>query len=343
MKTGAERELIGDTLTAVEHSTGLQGKVLAYPSGLGDAGFDAIVELGGKRLSVQAKRLVDRVSSISSARNQLVHEESEGRSDGALFVTEYLSPVLLQTCREVGLNAADASGNVFLRTPGNLVFVSGLPRRSKPAFERLGWTSTAVRLGLVLLTDPKSTNGTFRNLSELAGVSLGSVGRTLEWFEERRFLVTEGLGKRRAIRSDALLGEWAVAYAARVRPRLTTHRFELPISADLNWWKQLKIAPAVWSGETAAAKLHRELRPATFEIYANPLDFAGWLSDFVRGNRLRANNNGEVVVRERFWGFASATSEDIAPLPVVYSDLLSIPDPRVADAADKVRRVFQLH
>jgi hypothetical protein len=340
MESAAENRLVGDALAAVEQSTGLKGKVLSYPTE-GDAGFDAIVEMGGQRLVVEAKRLVDRVSVISGVRNQLARNYLEGRADGTLLVSEYLSPVLLQTCREVGLNAADASGNVFLRSPGNLVFVSGFPRRSKAVSETLGWTSAAVRIGLVLLSQPERSSETFRNLSDLAGVSLGSVGRTLEWFEDRRFLVIDGPGKRRTIRSDELLGEWAIAYAARVRPRLKTHRFDLPISPEVKWWKHSKIAPAVWSGETAAAKMYGDVRPATFEIYVNPSGFAGWLSDFVRSNRLRANHNGPVVIRERFWGPVSSRSE-VAPLPVIYSDLLSIPDPRVADQAELVRRDFQL-
>lgn len=341
-----EKQLVLDAMLAIKRSAGLFGTVIECAVPQSGASVDSsqpveCVNLGGQQLVIEVRQTIDRVSSISSVCNQLQRTNLPDPACGTLLVTEYLSPTLLQTCREMGLNAVDASGNIFLRTPSNMVCVTGTPRRAKPASERLGWTSTAVKVGLVLLTDPSVTSTTLRNIAELAVVSLGSVGKTLDWFEERRFLArSDSAREHRVLRRDELLDEWAIAFASRVRPRLDGRRFSCSLSEKPNWWKSELRPPAVWSGEVAGAKLFGELRPQTYEVYVAPQDRSSWLSGFVRDNHLGADRDGNVVVRDRFWGSLPSSENLRAPLPIVYADLLAIPDPRAASTARRVRDEF---
>jgi hypothetical protein len=342
-----ETQLVLDAMMAIERSAGLVGKPIrcmvpeldVVPAGRSKSSKTVeCVDLGGQRLVIEAKQTIDRVSSISTVCSQLQRIDLPDPSCGTLLVTEYLSPTLLQTCREIGLNAVDASGNVFLESGEKFVFVSGRPRRHQNGSDKLGWSSSAVKVGLVLLAHPSAASTTLRNIAELAVVSLGSVGKTLAWFEERRFLVrSDSAREHRVLRRDDLLDEWAVAFASRLRPRLDSRRFSRSSSGKTDWWKSELLPPAVWSGEVAGAKLFGELRPQTYEVYVAPQDRSAWLSGFVRAHRLGADRDGTIIVRDRFWGSLSTLEGLRAPLPIVYADLLAIPDPRAASTAKRVR------
>ncbi len=328
----SEVDLIERALDALAESSGIRGRIQR----LGGSGEepDAIVEFGQHLFAVEAKRTVDRSATLSAAANRLRHYVSASNVDGGVLVSEYLSTVMIERCRSMGLNAVDASGNAFLRFDDTLILVSGRRPKDPPSAQRLGWASAAVRVGLLVLSTPDFAEHTYREIGAAAGVALGSVGPALEWFERRGFLSDE---RRRVRRHPELLSEWSVAYETRVRPRLASQRFASTESLPRSWWNTEDVTPGCWSGETGAALALGDFRPELFTIYVNREDRTALVRRLARTHRLRSDPTGAVEIVDRFWNFEHQDRSDVAPWPLVYADLLRAGDPRTVELADRLR------
>ncbi len=296
---------------------------------------DAVVRINERTFLTEVKSTVDRVDALRNAQLQL-RRLAEARTpaiDDTLLVTSHLTPHLLNTCRELKLNAIDGSGNAHLAWDNTVVVVSGRPRQTRTE-ARLGWTANAVRLALVALAAPEALNSPQRSIATSAGISLGSVGSTLDWLESRRFLLRRENGFS-VTRRNELLAEWSVAYPARLRPRLKPQHFAAP--SGMRHWAKTEIAPGEWSGEVAAALRHGDLRPATAELYVNPAARRDVVRRVVRDFHLRPDPAGELTVLDRFWGFDNSQGSETVPWPVAYADLLHIGDPRTTEAAARIK------
>ena len=329
----SEVDLIERALDALAETSGIRGRIQRRRRRLEEP--DAIVRFGQRLFAVEAKRTVDRSATLSAAANRLEHYVSASDVDGGVLVSEYLSTVMIERCRLMGLNAVDASGNAFLRFDDTLVVVSGRHPKARPSAPRLGWASAAVRVGLLVLSTPDVAERTYREISTAAGVALGSVGPVLEWFERRGFLSDE---RHRVRRHAELLSEWSVAYETRVRPRLALQRFVSTESLPRSWWNKADVTPGCWSGEAGAALALGDFRPELFTIYVNREDRATLIRRLVRTHRLRADPTGTVEIVDRFWNFEHPDRPDVAPWPLVYADLLRAGDPRTHELADRLRQ-----
>lgn len=327
-----EMELLDAVVAAVHESTGLQIRTSKRRGSVADkARFDTTVH--GRTFLTEIKCTVDRVAALKNAHTKSDGSASPVRYDDTLLVTRYLSDHLLGAARELKVNVADASGNVCLQWDDTLILVSGRPRLDPPK-QHLGWTGSAVRLGLLALAAPEAMNAPQRSIAGSAGVSLGSVGPTVEWLEDRRFIVRTDRRRSVARRSE-LLTEWAVAYSARVRPKLRTQRFTLP--KDPGWWKTANVAPAEWSGEVAAAITQGNLKPTSAEMYVDASSRATVVRRLVSSHRFVPDPAGPFAVVERFWRFDHHGVARTVPWPLVYADLLHKGDPRTTKAAHSVR------
>ena len=326
------KELLDAVVTAVHESTGLQIRTSKRRGSATDkARFDTTVH--GRTFLTEIKPTIDRVAALTSPHAKSGESASSIGYDDTLLVTRYLSNHLLDAARELKVNVADASGNACLQWDDTLILVSGR-RRLDPPKQHLGWTGSAVRLGLLALASPEVMNETQRFIAAAAGVSLGSVGPAVEWLEERRFIVRAN-GRLTTARRSELLTEWSVAYSARVRPKLRTQRFIVP--NDSPWWKTANVAPAEWSGEVAAAITQGNLKPTTAELYVDPTSRATVVRRLVSSHRLAPDPAGPLAVVERFWSLDHNGVEHTVPWPLIYADLLHIGDPRTTEAGWAVR------
>ena len=96
------------------------------------------------------------------------------------------------------------------------------------------------------------------------------------------------------------------------------------------WWTEFDQPEygVVLGGEPAVERLTRYLRPETAIVYGakpNPR----FLLDF----RMRTDTMGPVEVLKRFWNFEGEDAV-VAPLPLVYADLLAIGDARCLETAN---------
>lgn len=255
-----------------------------------------------------------------------------GGTEESLLVTDYITPPLADELRRNGVQFADAAGNAFLRRDGLLVFVSGRKPVERPRGTPTPrvFRTTGLKVTFALLSLPELVDATQRDIAAAAGVALGNVPaildglRQLGWIDEVR-------GERRLLDRERLLGQWTEAYARSLEPTLVLSRFTAP---DPRWWRRSDITKhaAQWGGETAAALLHRHLTPERIVIYAAQVP-----SKMLIEHRLKADPNGDIVLRQRFWNFdVPWKRQDLVPPLLIYADLLTNGDGRSLAAAKQI-------
>jgi hypothetical protein len=261
---------------------------------------------------------------------------SGGDLDRQIIVTGYISEPAARILHKSGVQYIDAAGNMFLRGPGLLIDIRGRRRpaateSTKPKTLRAFRTS-GVRVLFSLLCEPESVAAPYRQIAHRSSVSLGTVQQVLTELEANGYIYNNG--HRRLQRLNELFDRWVEAYILNLGPKLTLGRFD---AADHNWWRSiepiLRTEDAQWGGETAAHRLKTRLSPEKTVIYAAAIP-----NGLVIAGRLRkAQNEGDVEIRRRFWNFEEDHRPITVPTPLVYADLVASTDPRQREAADQLR------
>lgn len=264
-----------------------------------------------------------------------------------LLITEYVGPDLADRLKAQDLQFADTAGNAFLHGPGLLVWVKGSrpartpeddlrmdlrKRTAARAFEPAG-----VKILFALLCDPQLVNRPYREIADKAGVAHGTVGWVMAELPHRGYLQNFGpdAGGRKLKQVEHLLGEWAAAYARKLRPNLILGRYR---AKNPDWWIDFDPAKygAVLGAEPAAAKITKHLRPHVITVYADTTP-----PRMLVDAGLRPDPEGKVEVARRFWHFETDnTKKGLAPLPLIYADLLATGDPRNIETAGLIRERY---
>jgi hypothetical protein len=170
-----------------------------------------------------------------------------------------------------------------------------------------------------------------RSLADVAGVSVGSAQTAISVLTSQGYLLGDGRSRRLAGGGE-LLDHWVEAYALRLEPRLALSRFS---AEEPQWWRgaesELKAADALLGGEAAASIIDPNLNPTTTTLYAAQVPVA-----ILKRHRMRRDENGDVLIRRKFWKGPEPTTR-LVPTPLTYADLLTSGDPRERDHAIQLR------
>ncbi len=238
-------------------------------------------------------------------------------------------------CQEAGLNFIDTAGNAFIDVPGCYVFITG---KQRPERELVGsghevmGSASALRVIFTLLTEPDMPASPIRDIATMAGVSLGSAAKAIEGLRSLGYLSPGDTKSRRLLAVDALKTEWARNYPIALRNKLQPQRYA---PQNVQWWKDAKLQPeaAAWGGEVGAALKTSYLQPEQITIYC-------WKDrgKLLMQHRLRPDPNGSVEILDAFWVPPSSSAEPIAPLLLIYADLMTSLDGRNREVASMLRK-----
>ena len=345
-----EDELIERAIAAVRDTAGLifsfvtaeaTRKTARAKGNQADALLD--IAIGGKtrRVVVECKSRVDRVSAILQVKSRL---EAARECTLPLLVTYHMSATMADQCREAGLNFIDTAGNCYLEDEGFFVLVKGnRPAEdgpARPADYRGGTSYSALRLIFSLICKPELLGASYRELIDVAGISLGSVGSIFDDLESRGLLSPRDKKKQRHFLDlPRLREEWASNYAHKLKPRLKAQRFSVPDTAP-EWWQRLTDMRGefLWGSEAAAAKLDGHLKPVSATLYTKRKWDKTTITRLVQEYRLRADTHGTIEIVESFWNFDDAyTARNVVPPLLIYADLLALMDPRATEAAIELK------
>ena len=320
-------------MSATGRGFGLQGEVLewqAQAEGHGRTSARIQLRLGAWQQDFFAEMKIGlRPQTLS-----LVQQQLATHGEKALLIADHVTPPMAEWLRAHDIRFIDAAGNAYLHNPPLYVWVKGERPIAQVAAARGGsraFTPSGLQVILALLCRPGAAENTYRHLATLAGVAHGTVGWVMPELQALGFISTIS-GKRRLLNVEVLLDRWAEAYLRTLRPRLLLGHYWTDDLAD---WKDAQIGKyhVTLGGEAAAARLTGQLRPGRITLYASRTD-PRLQVDF----RLRKAEPGNIEVLRKFW--AIDPDAEIAPLPVVYADLIGTGDARCFEAARMIKEQF---
>lgn len=308
----------------------------------GDTRADAFVQIGNG--TVATTYVAEVKQFVTDTTVGAIVEQLRYLGKPPLLVTDYIAPRIADRLRENRIAFVDIAGNAYVKQPGMLIWTKG-HRPEKGVRDQLlldlkrqaatrAFEPGGLKVLFALLCNPELANRPYREIAERAGVAHGTVGWVMAELPHRRFLYDFGKegGGRKLKQVEQLLAEWAAAYARKLKPKLLLGRFQ---AKDPNWWKALD--PAIYGmvlgAEAAAARVTEYLRPAVITLYGVRAE-----PRLIIDHGLRADPKGDVEIAERFWRFETEeTKKGLAPLPLIYADLLATGDPRCIETAGLIR------
>ena len=341
-----EGYLLERAIDALYQQTGLQLRVYATDVGMNGHNVDAIIDVEGYealRFAVEIKKWVQQ-KTVGAIFDQIQCLPGKG-----MLVADYVNPNMAGKMREMNIPFIDAVGNAYINEKPLFVYIKG-NKQEKLAGAKQGraFAPTGIKLIHALLINPELINAPYRDIKDVAGVAIGTIGRTFNDLKEAGFMVELNNKKRRLENKKKLLDRWVEAYLEKLRPKQLVGRFT---TDNEHWWKDvdLTVYGAKWGGETAAAAMTDYLRAEKLTIY---LTKKGG-EELFRDARFRKDDFGEIAVYRAFWddkknkGFMDNLNNEekwagwgnwneqlnlVDPL-IVYADLLATADARNMETA----------
>jgi len=261
---------------------------------------------------------------------QQLKDASREENLPVLLITKYIPSAIAKSFVEEGINYIDAAGNCNIQQNNLLLIIEGkkierLPKTNQArAFQEAG-----VKLIYCLLVHPDNINRSFRELSELSQISLGSVSAIMQELVDSKFLLKTKNKKVLKNKID-LLKRWVIAYNDVLRPKLLLKRMNYINKSEYLNWSNLNLSivseKTLWGGEYAAGIITQNLTPANFTIYTDKM----WQS-VGKSLKLIPDDNGKVEILRLFYNAEKGNT--VSPL-LVYADLMGSGDSRNIEAAE---------
>jgi hypothetical protein len=256
-------------------------------------------------------------------------------------VTEYVTPPLAEKLKAMNTQFADTAGNAYLRLPGMLVWTRGNKPATADTGERVPRTfqPAGIKVLFALICQPELAGATYREIARNSGTALGTINWVMQDLSQMGYL-NAAKRNRRLNAGKRMLDEWALAYARTLRPKLLLGRFQAPTFTDWQLWQPHR-HEALWGGEAAGALLTQNLRPGVLTMHAKQVPARLVAEQKLVNVPDRQTAHGLVEFRRKFWDFDVAqAAPGIAPVALVYADLLATGDARCIETA---RLVYDGH
>lgn len=334
-------EILDEALNAFRQETGLTAEKAWLDVRIPVRYADATIRLGDPARMVEYFAKIKQTLTNLTVGTLTPHLE---RPPGKwLVVTRYVPAYLAKKMKALNMQFIDTVGNAFINDPPLFIFMHGnrATRTTLPHLEEVAWGVAGVKVVFALLCMKELEDATYREIAETVQVALGTVAHALRGLARQGYLLNLGLRGRKLVKRRELLERWITAYAEKLRNRNLIGRFT---TNRENPWEDVDVTNyrAFWGGEVAAHKLTHFMKPDTITIYARkPIE--NLLVDL----RLRKDGAGKIELREQFWNFpALGPIKDVAPLVLVYADLLATADARNVETAkmiydDYLKRHFE--
>lgn len=333
-----ENDLLKRAIEAVWHETGLKltthGEV-----GMDEHRYDATLVVEGYehlRFAVEIKRWAQQ-ANLGALINQIKQMPMKG-----MLVADYVNPKMAEKLRELDVPYIDAVGNVYINEMPLYVFVKGIKNNPRNEIVHIvretqtrgrAFQPTGIKVLYALIRDPQLLNATYREIKDVTGVALGTVGWVINDLKQGGFLIEYNKKHRRLKNKEKLLNKWVEAYLEKLRPKLFIGTFT---AENEYWWKEEREDilgfGAKWGGEVAAAKLTGNLKPEKVTIY---LPKKGG-KELLAKNRFQKDPNGNIQVYRAFWDTEVQNQlhfNDVVDPMIIYADLLATGDPRNLETA----------
>lgn len=295
-----------------------------------DGGSIPFIIINGIRFHCLVKPTVRNSNVFSVVRS--VEEERERTHSPVILATDRLYPKENAFLEKNGISWVDSAGNCCIEYKGLFLKISGNKHTNaaqKKATEKVAEAS--IKLTLFCLQYPEAVALPYRKIMERTGISLGMITRTFDLLKSKGFVVQTEQGRKIAMRAE-LIEWWQQQYNDTLKPKLLLSRLSFRSNETRNAWKDLQLPEGMcWGGDCGANLTDNYLSPGSFEIYT-----AVPSSILIRTGLVVPNPNGEIKMYTQCW-FGEDDS-NVAPLLVVYADLMGSGNSRCYEAALKLKQ-----
>jgi len=268
-------------------------------------------------------------NNISQAVKSLILYRKTDQREKYLVISEYINSSLAEELRTNNINFIDTSGNAFIDHPECYIFIKGNKdiRGSKKNKIYKNMNISDLKLIFTLFIDDKILNSNYRIISKTANISLGSVGRIIEKLKILGYLADMGSKGMKLVNKQSLFEKWCVEFSEKLKPKMLLGVYR----GKNDWWKNYDQTTdnAMWSGEVAAYKLKKYLKPENVILYAGEKQ----LNNILIKNRLIRDKNGNLEVYDDSWMPAGLFADSLGHLILIYSDLVYSGNQRNIEAA----------
>lgn len=290
---------------------------------------DAILEIAKEEFVVETKPEITKGNKgIVLAQ---LKEVSRENNLPIILLTKYIPTEIAKEYVNEGVFYLDVAGNCNIRQNNLVLLVEGkkIERMAKVNQPR-AFQEAGIKLIFLFLVDPEKAQLTYRELAELANISLGSVGTIMQELIDLNFILkTKQTMKLK--NTKELLNRWIIAYHDVLRPRLLMRHMRFVRPENYTKWKEINLNEpdglAFWGGEPGANLLTNYLHPGIFTIYT----YRNWQS--FKDIGLVPDETGNVEVMVIFW--SPQTCIGIPPV-LIYADLMSSGSDRNIETANMI-------
>lgn len=318
------RTLIQEACESLMDASGRKDVIVEFDS----AGrTDGKVMIGGHCFVVETKR---SLSSSNFARILIdLKKWRETENIPFILVTEHVSDELAGKYLDEGINVLDKAGNCKISDGELFISINGRKSKTNAQGRKIkAMSDTEIRLTFHLLAKEGLVGETYRAISEVAGVSLGSIKNCMEDLTARGFIMNTDKG-RRLIRRDDLVELWQERYNEVVKPKLFIKSLSFRENGNRNIWKETALPQGMsWGGDCGANIINGYLVPGAYEIYSSVP-----AASLITTGKV-SNTPGEIKVYSKFW---KEDDSRTAPLLIIYADLMGSGDARCIEAAQRLK------
>jgi hypothetical protein len=280
--------------------------------------YDRIIDINGHVFTIEAKNEL-RKENKGFLYTRLDELKAKTKRP-TLIIAKYITSDVALELRENGINYLDVAGNCFIKYQELLLHIMGQKVHKKEKTNQAkAFQEAGIKIIFNLLSNPDNLQLSYRELAELADVSIGSVSNVMTELEEQNFILKTKL-KRVLKNKTALLERWVVAYQDVLRPRLVKKQMRFIKPDAVQTWRNLHLnndeGVTLWGAEPAAALLTNQLVPEKFCIYTTeswqiPGQDIGLVPD----------PNGKVEILQIFWKQILDNKQTTPPL-LIFADLI---------------------
>lgn len=245
-----------------------------------------------------------------------------------LLASHYFAPDVFESFSAEGINVVDSSGNCKIEA--KQLFINIIGQKSTPIKQPKGkaFNEAGLKAVFYFLLNDTNINQPYRQISNNTGLSLGTITNVVEELLYEKFVIKTSKG-RILKNKRALLDTWQVHFNQTLKPKLLLKTMEFVDSDSRKDWELIALPDGVcWGGEGGAYLTSKYLIPEQFDIYTE-----GPSINLMMTRKMRFEENGSIHVYQKFW---RSQHERVAPMILIYADLMGSGNSRCIEAAQKL-------
>ncbi len=327
-----EQEILNLALSTLRNKLSLTEDELIHEENMSNLRVDAFVQIMSVDFVCEIKNIVTTTGVVNLIRQLRVLAEKE--QCPVLLVAKYISAGVVEVLASNGINTLDCAGNCNIRYEngdGVIIHLNNKGEKcvlgadnSYPAFREAG-----LRVIFYLLQDAINVNRSYREIHGATGVSLGAIKNVISALVDENFVIHVN-GKRVLKNKNRLLNLWVENYNRVLKPKLLLAKMNFRSDEHRRTWYAMELPDGMyWGGEGGAYMVDRYLEPGAFEIYTDIL-----VANLFKTGFVGQSDDGVIKVYRKFWTFE--TDSNLAPLVLIYADLVGSGNSRCLEMANKI-------